>query len=761
MGMKVCCLRRVLTIGILCGLVSCIAYAGFSSVASASTTSASASARTYEMVTPAESKNIEVYVPLGLPPATVGNAGEVDTKLPFQVAANGEAVAYAGAPTVGGTGSTGYGGGNEYLTRRLPGGGWNPPDNVQPVGVASATYQAFSPDLIFGILQTGSEDEVERSQLSPLAPSGDYQVLYTRSMSDENYQPFFSVTPPNRGPSEFKAYSVPNGAFSNGLAYAGASASFRQLLFEANDALTTNAVDGGAQENNLYESIDGRVSLVNILPDGSTEADATFGAMPLNRPAENPPDFSNVISTDGSRVIWKDLNPGKENLYVSEDVGSTDEHTVQVDASQVPGGSGGGGRFWTASKDGSKVFFTDSDVARLTSDTQSGSGGNLYMYEVPTGKLLDLSVAADAEVQGVVGEGESEAGEYTVYFIAEGVLSENQNDEGAKAELGADNLYVLREGGQPIFVTVLSHEDGSRSIRPLSPGGSEEFGDWQPSLGRRTAEVTPNGQSLVFMSNDQRGPGNFVEVGGSDLEEVYVYEAETGSLFCASCSRDGVEPQLNLESEWDLGAYLPISWSDTYLPQWISDDGSRVFFDSDQPLVPSDTNGEQDVYEWERDGTGECTESTGCVYLLSGGTGATSSWLIGAGESGKDVLMISRTNLAPGVSDEAYSIYDARIGGAQPILSPTCTETGCQGLPSTPPTFATPASVTFDGVGDIQSSVKTKIVAKSVKKSQKRRKKSKTRKGRKARANRQRSRSHGTSGALRVGTGSHVSGDIR
>jgi hypothetical protein len=41
----------------------------------------------------------------------------------------------------------------------------------------------------------------------------------------------------------------------------------------------------------------------------------------------------------------------------------------------------------------------------------------------------------------------------------------------------------------------------------------------------------------------------------------------------------------------------------------MSDDGSYVFFDTDDALVPQDTNGTQDVYEWE----------DGHVYLISGG----------------------------------------------------------------------------------------------------------------------------------------------
>ena len=50
--------------------------------------------------------------------------------------------------------------------------------------------------------------------------------------------------------------------------------------------------------------------------------------------------------------------------------------------------------------------------------------------------------------------------------------------------------------------------------------------------------------------------------------------------------------------------FLPISWNDTYMQRWMTDDGNRVFFDTSVGLVPQDTNGRQDVYEWEREGTG-------------------------------------------------------------------------------------------------------------------------------------------------------------
>ena len=185
-----------------------------------------------------------------------------------------------------------------------------------------------------------------------------------------------------------------------------------RLFFEANDELTENAVDGGAKEDNLYESVDGKLSLVNMLPDGGAEPNARFGS-----PGEYGPDLSHVISASGSRAFWTGLGTG--DLYMTENTGSAQERTVQVDEA-----IGGGGTFWTASSDGSKVFFTK---------------GDLYEYDVNTGKTTDLTPGV--EVQGVIGA--SEDGEY-VYYID-----------------GEFNLTV-------------SHAGSSKLIATLSPGDTSE-----------------------------------------------------------------------------------------------------------------------------------------------------------------------------------------------------------------------------------------------------------------------------------------------
>jgi hypothetical protein len=657
--------------------------------------------RGFERVSPVENDDANVYVPLGLPENQVEHQGEINTELPFQVATDGEAVAYLGDPTVGGTGERGDSKGNEYLARRSSQGGWTQ-TNINPP-VYSAFYQAFSPDLTLGILQSGSPEEPEAPTLSPQAPGEGYANLYTSSLEGESYQPFFTTKASNRNSEEFDTAEVPTTSFSGGspFAYAGASSNYERLLFEANGAFEeTGAAKGSVEENNLYESVNSHLSLVNILPNGSTEADATFGAKAFSKFAFNPPDFSSVISEDGSRVFWTDLaaGPYENHIFVRENPSQPESPlengacTVPADACTVPV-SEGPARYWTASADGRYAFYTEGE----------GEESELYRFDIEGGPAgtREALTGPKAGVEGVLGEGDSETGQYIIYFVAKGVLASNKNSDGAEAEPSIDNLYVLREGGSPVFVAPLSEEDGTEAIRPVYRR-IKNTGDWQPGLGHRTAEVTPGGGSLVFMSNDQKVEGHYEEVAGSgvSLEEVYVYDAETRALSCASCGGEhGVAPVETQESGKGLGAFIPVSNALTFQPTLISEDGSRVFFDSDEPLVPADTNGEQDVYEWERYGSGSCQESDGCVYLLSGGVSESSSWLIGTDEKGNNVFIVSREQLVSGPSNGTYDLYDARVG-ATPVATTACMGTGCQGVPSPPPTFATPPSLTFNGVGN-------------------------------------------------------------
>ncbi len=609
--------------------------------------------RVYEMVSSfgsAQNGTAQVYTPdvygLGL----ALSEGIFTEGFPFRVAADGEAAAYAGDPSSGGSGEGGQSSGNEYLATRLPGGGWRQ-ENIQPHGRFSPRYRAFSSDLASAVLTASSGAGLEDGlpPLSPEAPGAGYTDLFQHAFVGEAYEPFFTDDATIHRPT--KGLEV---------VYAGASADFGEQLFQVNDALTENASEMTGydpSEGNLYVSAGGRLSLVNVLPDGSSDPQVTFGSLAGEGSVYSGEiDLSHVISADGSRVFWTDLETN--GLYVREDPTSSDAKTVEIAA---------GGHFWTASADGSKVFYTD---------------GGLYEYEVESGQTTDLTPGV--EVVGVIGA--SEDGE-SLYYI-------DSND----------NLYLWHGGTSTLVAANLSPEDGGNETGPIQPYAGthdNEVGDWAGEIGKQTSEVTPNGKAVVFMSKQSlQAVGYPHGYPNEGLEEVYVYQAEGGDLFCVSCSRSGEAPPSNA---YGAAAFLPVSWMTTEQPQVISDDGSRVFFNSAEPLVPQDTNGKLDVYEWERDGAGSCHESEGCVYLLSGGTGSSSSWFLGSSASGDDAFVISRADLTAGSGYEGFAAYDARVGGVQPVALPVCTGSGCQGVPPAAPIFATPASVTFAGVGNFPS----------------------------------------------------------
>jgi hypothetical protein len=93
--------------------------------------------------------------------------------------------------------------------------------------------------------------------------------------------------------------------------------------------------------------------------------------------------------------------------------------------------------------------------------------------------------------------------------------------------------------------------------------------------------------------------------------------------------------------------------------------------------------------------------------LISSGVAEGPSEFIDASESGDDVFFVTPGQLVPEDTDQSVDLYDARaphvpgerVGSVAPVVL-ACTGTGCQGVPGAPPVFATPSSVTFNGVGN-------------------------------------------------------------
>jgi len=591
--------------------------------------------RAYEMVSPPDKNDGGVY------PLHQGSGA------PLQSATDGGMVVFVSPTAFADPQSSPYG--ITYLSSRGSE-GWSTEAITPPRSPASGLrldlsdevgYEGFSPDLSVGFLDQGEPS------LAAGAPPR-YQTPYLRDNGDGVYQPLITAPPPNREPlgsnNEFRAR------------FAGASVDFSHVVFEANDSLTSHALDPGVGGFNSYEWSSGQLRLVNILPDGKTDprsglGDDTIGASNLGH----------AVSDDGSRVFWAGRETG--GLYVREN-GTT---TVEVDASQrVPAVGGGNGEFMTASNDGSKVFFTDAYA--LTTGTPydpSLSAPKLYEYNVETGRLTDLTPFANAQVQGVLGASEDGT---SIYFVA----YDAEIADGAAQ--GEPNLFLWREGTTK-FIATLSSEDSN---------------DWNARLIKRTARVTPDGGHVAFLSERSlTGYDNADASTGNPDTEVFLYDAGSGRLSCASCNPSGARP---------IGPSSVPTWTtNVYQSRYLSEDGSRLFFDSADALAPRDTNGEPDVYEYDN----------GHVHLISSGTSGDGSAFADASANGDDVFFTTSDQLTPQDRDSNIDLYDARVDGGFPAPSITlpCGGESCKPPPSPAPAIQPLASASFSGPGNLVSSV--------------------------------------------------------
>jgi hypothetical protein len=293
----------------------------------------------------------------------------------------------------------------------------------------------------------------------------------------------------------------------------------------------------------LYEWGAGKLALVSVLPNG----EAATGLAELGFTVPNGGSvYRHAISSDGSRVVWTNnetlSSAGVGHLYMRE---TTKAKTIQLDSpvEGLPTAEHGEAVFQTASADGSKVFFADPQ--RLTADSTAGAlKPDLYECEVLEGacKLTDLTVAHNAgESAAVQGQvlGASEDGSY-VYLVATGVLASG-------ATKGADNLYMLHWDGAKwttTFVAALSSEDSPDWFSPFKTSSR---------LIDQTAQVSPSGQYLAFMSKESLTGYNNIDVneetGKHADEEVFLYDGTIKHLGCASCNPSGARPQGVLDTE--------------------------------------------------------------------------------------------------------------------------------------------------------------------------------------------------------------------
>ncbi|HEY5193370.1 MAG TPA: hypothetical protein VIJ39_05795 [Solirubrobacteraceae bacterium] len=586
------------------------------------------------------------------------------------------------------------------------GDGWSnqmiatPHDESYPLFIGHGSeYDIFSPDLSSAILEPRGE--------TPLSPETTDVTPYLRSEQaceegpEHCYVPL--VTAGNVPPGTKFGIGQRLGGHDSEVEPVDASPDLKHVILTADVPLTSDNAKGA-----LYEWTAGRITLVSVLPEA--EGGGGVAGIVGYAAGTSADDMRNAVSDDGSRVIW--TSTGSQHLYL-RDIARGE--TVQLDGVRPGGTVSSQPVFQTASTDGSRVFFTD--VGKLTAGSAEG---DLYECEIieHNGQLeCELTDITDQPIEGqVLGAGNDGA---NIYFMSSLVLAAGA-EFGDCTGFGTDaegcNLYVAQKQGAQWSIRFIARVSGS-DVSHISSS----------ALNRLSARVSPNGRFVTFMSNNSlTGYDNRDASTGEPDEEVYLYDSATGDLTCASCNPTGGRPVgirgvggevlSDRPGRWEgsgVAANIP-AWttigerSAIYQTRYLSDSG-RLFFNSADALVPQDTNGLMDVYEYEPEGVGSCTDQLGCVDLTSSGDSNEESAFLDASADGNDVFFLTTSRLSAADVDTAFDIYDAHVCSAsvpcvESAVSPPACETSdsCKAGPTPQPaSFGAPSSETFSGSGNV------------------------------------------------------------
>ncbi len=568
-------------------------------------------------------------------------------------------------------------------------------ETVYAVDSLAGTVSVFTPEPA-GAPVVGGEEPVEvgasgaglRAQLDPRGSASAYRFEYGRCVtlagcSGAGYEASVPATPVTLG-ADFEMHQV-------GVPVAGLQpdAAYHYRVVAENDAGGSPRTVRSGEETFTTQAPGGRL----VLPDGRE--------WELVSPADKHGAIVGVggiarAAADGQSVVYPASAPTEAGL--------------------------GGGGVLVVSERGGEGWSSH--------DVEPG-GGETVQFDAPGSGGCSVCAAGgggDADALGVLGT--SEDGSY-VYFVANEVLSGGEADSAGERAVQGDcqaagpsrrpelcNLYVSHLGG--------SGWEAPRLVAVLS---SADFPDWSSQLTHHTARVSPDGESVAFMSQrsltgydnedlTSARPGERLD------QEVYLYRVGVG-VVCASCNPTGMRPagvpysQIEAsngglaggEGVWPSSAWIAASvpgWvsyeaqAPAYQPRYLSN-GGRLFFDSSDELVSQDSNSSEDVYEYEpagyasAQGQGGCASASrgyseaakGCIGLISSGVSSQEAVFLDASESGGDVFFLTSAKLLAADTDTDYDVYDAHeCSSAAPCYSQAATQTplcvsvdGCRPLP--------------------------------------------------------------------------------
>ncbi len=397
-----------------------------------------------------------------------------------------------------------------------------------------------------------------------------------------------------------------------------------------------------------------------------------------------------AVSTDGSRVFFTTRGAlvGGDTDSVFDLYERSGGSTTLV--STGPSGGNGGGNVELAgiSDDGTKVFFHTSE-SLVASDTDLVQ--DVYQRSGGTTSLLSVGPTGGGGVQSATYHGSSADGSKVFFQTAEPLVSSDTDsaiDVYERANAATTTIHSVSpsggNGGQGTFFAGAS-EDGSKvfveSAEKLiaAPVDRDSQNDVYMSSGGTLTQVSTGGNDVIatsayFVGASANGTRVFIRseeglvAGDTDkYQDIYEYSTSGGTL-----------TRLTLGPSGGNGAAAARFGG-------ASDDGTRVFFETTEPLVATDTDTSADVYE----------RSGGTTYLVSagasGGNGAFDATFRGVSPDGQRVFFRTAESLLTADSDGVADVYSANVPGTVTVA--------LDSLPDDPQDFAFQAFGLDDGFG--------------------------------------------------------------
>jgi hypothetical protein len=375
--------------------------------------------------------------------------------------------------------------------------------------------------------------------------------------------------------------------------FVGMSQDGLHLYFLSYEPLVAADADDGRRD--VYERFNGQTNLISTGPASSNElVEATWGG--------NTPDGATVYFTTQEQLVAGDTDSGRD---VYERTGGT---TTQV-SQGVTGGNGNANAFFSAASiEGSRVFFTTAE-SLVSEDTDVFR--DIYLRHAGTTTLISTGPDGGNGAYPVLFGGASLDGTRVFFETRESLIA--GDTDGACPDASEPPLFILpcfdvyeRTGGSTAWLSDGGNGAHNASFAAISQEGGRVFFDTTESLlpadtdgsARDVYERIAGATNLVSQGPAGGGGMHASEFVGASTDGTRVFFQTYEQLVSSDTDATWLDVYERNNNTTTLITTGPATTNADAIPLWRGNslDGTRAFFQTEESLVASDTDTSTDVY---------------------------------------------------------------------------------------------------------------------------------------------------------------------